>query len=588
MFPFRYVVALSAALLLCGCSARLHNAPPVSGFPSLADLSRVASANSDEFIIRQAGSDFAKDLPSHGCTSNVTVADFAPSWSNNPPKLDNASYCIYRLTYDPINAPIKLTLSWGTPPAANTDCWLAISNWVRGSWSMQVLPVGSELTLDNPADYVDANGHCYVAVILLGDTPCSLSTIGYGDPPAPPTGDGYTLVAPLSDTKTYLIDMDGNVVHDWTANLQAGAEAELMENGHLLRAGNMGNNTFSAGGRGGRLTEFDWDGNVVWHYDLSTSTQCTHHAFRRLPNGNILLIAWNLIADADIIEDGRNPARVKPGQFWADSIIEIEPTQPNGGNIVWQWNVMDHLVQDFDITKLNFADPAQHPELLDLNYPPGEAGDWTHVNCVDYNAALDQIMVTCPTFGEIWVIDHSTTMAEAAGHSGGQQGHGGDILYRWGNPQAYRAGGVADQKLFFCHNGHWLEDGLVGAGDIMVFNNNAGTLTGEDYSSVVQFTPPLNGTGGYDRPGPAFGPDTLMWEYTATPRDSFWSTNMSSAQRLPGGNTLVCTGGTGLLFEVDLAGNTVWSWQNVYPATNSKSVFRVIRYTPDYPGLGYL
>ena len=70
----------------------------------------------------------------------------------------------------------------------------------------------------------------------------------------------------------------------------------------------------------------------------------------------------------------------------------------------------------------------------------------------DQFKAQMQIMLSVFEFSELWVIDHSTKTAEAAIHEGGRSGKGGDLLYRWGNPRAYRAGTVKDQKLFGQHN----------------------------------------------------------------------------------------------------------------------------------------
>ena len=105
----------------------------------------------------------------------------------------------------------------------------------------------------------------------------------------------------------------------------------------------------------------------------------------------------------------------------------------------------------------NYGVVGDHPELADFNYPPSGGGggggpgggsggtDWLHLNSVNYNAELDQIVVSVHNTGEIWVIDHSTSMAEAAGHTGGNSGRGGDILFRWGNPQAYDQGTGSEQ-----------------------------------------------------------------------------------------------------------------------------------------------
>ena len=49
-------------------------------------------------------------------------------------------------------------------------------------------------------------------------------------------------------------------------------------------------------------------------------------------------------------------------------LLEVRPTYPIGGVVVWQWDVWDHLIQDFDPTKHNYGDVAAHSERVDLNY----------------------------------------------------------------------------------------------------------------------------------------------------------------------------------------------------------------------------
>jgi len=164
---------------------------------------------------------------------------------------------------------------------------------------------------------------------------------------------------------------------------------------------------------------------------------------------------------------------------------------------------------------------------------------------------------------EIFVIDHSTTTDEAAGHSGGRSGKGGDILYRWGNPQVYRAGNASDQKLFAQHDATWIEPGLVGAGNIMVFNNGQGRPDGR-YSSVDVIVPPIDESGHYTLiPGSAYGPKEADWIYTDENKPDFFSQNISGAQRLPNGNTLICSGTVGTIFEVSPAKRIVWKY--IYP-----------------------
>jgi hypothetical protein len=232
---------------------------------------------------------------------------------------------------------------------------------------------------------------------------------------------------------------------------------------------------------------------------------------------------------------------------------------------------------------------------MDVNFALDGSADWLHVNGLDYNADLDEILISVHNLSEIWIIDHSTTPSEAAGHTGGLRGRGGDILYRWGNPRAYRAGTTADQQLFQQHNPNWIRDGSPGTGHILIFNNGVGRLGG-NYSSIVEINPPLQPDGTYTlTPGGAYGPAAPAWTYTASPPSSFYAANVSSAQRLPNGNTLIDNGPQGSFFEINTNAQTVWRYVcplvNSTPLTQGQSppaqnqVFRATRYATDYAGL---
>ncbi len=351
----------------------------------------------------------------------------------------------------------------------------------------------------------------------------------HNDPRAFP---GYTLVAPRQSTKTYLIDMQGRVVRTWESRYTAGQVAYLLDNGHLLRAGKLDSEEqlFVGAGAGGRVQEFTWEGDLVWDFKFHDERQLPHHDVARLPNGNVLLIVWEIKTPEEAIAAGRRPEAVD-GPWLADSVIEIQPTGNTTGDVVWEWHAWDHLIQDLNPSLANFGEVAAHPERIDLNFgqdylpaaprpaqwsrkeaqnqrnldalrsigylgSPAANGnkgvipEWTHVNAVAYNAEFDQIMLTVLAYNEFWIIDHSTTSAEAAGHAGGRGGKGGDLLYRWGNPRAYRAGTQADQQLFAQHDAHWIPPGRPGAGHVLVFNNG-GRRPGGDYSSVDEIVLPV-------------------------------------------------------------------------------------------------
>lgn len=216
---------------------------------------------------------------------------------------------------------------------------------------------------------------------------------------------------------------------------------------------------------------------MLWEYSISSATLCQHHDIEPLPNGNILAIAWEAIAAETAAQAGRqNP----PTTLWSEKIIEIAPDLINGGGeIVWEWRLWDHLVQGVHDSLDNFGVVGESPQLVNANFTTNNGRDWIHLNSVDYHPELDQIVLSSFNFGEIWIIDHSTTTEEAAGHSGGQSGKGGDLLYRWGNPQAYDQGNQDDQQLRRQHDAHWIADSLLDGGKLMVFNNQAGNQFSE-------------------------------------------------------------------------------------------------------------
>jgi len=407
--------------------------------------------------------------------------------------------------------------------------------------------------------------------------------------------NGYTLFSPGTSTETYLIDKKGRIVHSWPGTYTPAAATVLLPKGTLFRAANLNNPAFK---NGGRVEEVDWNGNVTWGYTYSDSTHCQHHDAIVLPNGHVVMIAFEKKSKAEAIAAGRDTTKLRQGMLCPEELIEVDPA--NNDNIVWQWHLWDHVIQDNDSTKANYGVVGNHPELVDLNFflmsPVGGNADWVHANALDYNAHFDQIMVSAHNFDEIWIIDHSTTTAQAATHTGGHYGHGGDLLYRWGDPWAYRRGDSTNLQFFSQHNAQWIRDGLRG-----VQGNRPG---GIKYSQVVEFVPPCDSLGNYTAPdsGKPYGPDSAYWVYTANPETSFYARNGSGAQRLPNGNTLICEQRNGRFFEITPDTQIVWTYINPtsdttiynqgdtvpYDATGQdrlNRLFRIAFYTPDYPGL---
>lgn len=369
--------------------------------------------------------------------------------------------------------------------------------------------------------------------------------------PAP----GLRLYGPTNGTTVHLVDSSNTLVHTWATSAQPGLGLRLQSDGVLLRAGRV-NGGPTLGGVGGMVQRIALNGAVQWEFHYHNASHWSHHDVELLPNGNVLMIAWENWTSAQAQAMGRSAALISGTVVRTDSVIEVQPTGPTSGVIVWEWHVKDHLIQDQNAATANYGVVAAHPELIDINFPAiaNQASDINHVNGLFYDAAHDQIILSAHNQNEIWIIDHSTTTVEAAGHSGGARGRGGDLLYRWGNPQAYDAGTAAQQMLYGQHNPRLIPADRPGAGHLTLFNNNY-----PGGSRAWELVLPQDAAGNFPlTPGAAYGPTGPVWSYSAT---GFSSTNISGCERLPNGNTLICSGAQGRLFEVTPAGAVAWNYQ---------------------------
>ncbi len=432
---------------------------------------------------------------------------------------------------------------------------------------------------------------------LLGFLLClSILTIGYSQQTVglfynqSEAFNGYTLFAPSSSRSTYLIDNCGYEIKKWVSAYNPGLSCYLLEDGRLLRTGRV-QGAFNGGGVGGRIEIFSWDGELEWGYNYTSSNYHQHHDVEYLPNGNILVLAWERKTQAEAVEAGRsNPSG---NGLWSEHLVEIKPIGADEAEIVWEWHLWDHLSQDIDSSKSNFMVLADHPERVNINVTSGSSADFVHCNAVDFNPELDQIILSAHNFDEFWIIEHTPTSEDAASHEGGKYGRGGDILYRWGNPENYNRGVAADQQLYGQHDVHWVPAGLPDAGKIMLFNNGS-DRPGGSYSSVEMIDPPIMEDGLYMIGDTnAFGPDAVHWSYSGEPGDRFFSNRISGVQQQPNGNAMICIGNDGELLEVDTAGNKMWRYiipvKNNGPITqgtnpSQNSTFRSYRYAPSFAG----
>lgn len=442
--------------------------------------------------------------------------------------------------------------------------------------------------------------------MLLGFSIFAQNTVGLRQYDPSLAFEGYNLHFPHNQGNVYLLNNCGEIVHVWRDSIfRPGNGVWLRDNGHLYvtKGRNALSNSFIHAGGGGEKVEIrDWDNTLLWSYTINDSTQRMHHDIKVMPNGNILAIVWEYKSDAEAIANGRDPAKLTGSGalgngLWPEKIVELQPNLTNGTTqIVWEWKAWDHMIQDFDSTKANYGIVKDHPELIDINYTLYDStADWHHANAIDYNPVLDQIVISIPTFNEVWMIDHGTTTLEAASHSGGLVGVGGDLIYRFGNPHAY-GDTSRPMMLFYQHDIHWADINLSSThpefGKLVVFNNKIGP----NYSAVHTFSPVFDSyeweytqlsNGGW-------GPSTFDWTYTATPPQSFYSTGLGAVQILPNGNRLINEGRRGRAFEVTQSGQTVWEYVNPmkngtalaqYDTTltpNANLQFRFSRYPSDF------
>jgi hypothetical protein len=376
--------------------------------------------------------------------------------------------------------------------------------------------------------------------------------------------NGYTLYSVQNSSAAALLDTTGAVFHSWTFSTSAktGYSVYLRPGGNIIRTVARTGNSFSGGPICGQVQESDWNGNVTWDFIYSTTQYCTHHDICPMPNGNVLLISYERKTATEATLAGSATAI----EIWPDKIVEVQPTGATTGTVVWEWHAWDHLCQNMDSTKNNYVSViSDHPELLNINYNTQK--DWMHVNGVDYNAALNQIVISSHNLNEIYVIDHSTTTAEAASHTGGNSGMGGDILFRWGNPAAYSTPGT--NVFHTVHDAHWVPQGYPRENYLVGYNNNGISTT---QSCVDLISPPYNGYTYSKTPGTAYQPANYTLRYACNGHNS----NMGNSQQLPNGNLLICIAQLRLIQEVDSNNTLLWSF------TATGNVAKAYRYSPCY------
>ncbi len=376
--------------------------------------------------------------------------------------------------------------------------------------------------------------------------------------------DGHTLFYPNNQSSVYLIDNCGALINEWklSEGSFAGAVAKMDSHANLFVASAnstlVNQSSFGAGGAGGVIEKYDRNNTLIWRHIAADSLQRQHHDFEILPNGNILYIVWQRHFLDEIVSMGFDTVTHPQREIWSDSVLEYDPLLDQ---IVWQWNSWDHIVQDYDENSSNYGDVSQSLGRIDLNYQDYSFGrqDWLHSNGISYLEERDQIVLSVRNFNEIWIIDHSTTIEEAATSEGGVSGKGGELLYRWGDSNTYQEDSFdVQRRSFWQHDPDWVltDNGEQG---ILFFNN----FLDEERSEGQLILPVFDAesqTYQLAQDSTEYLPLHPIETYSHPQQEKTFSTAASSIQKLPNGNILMCAARQGRIFEITMEGNLVWEY----------------------------
>lgn len=370
------------------------------------------------------------------------------------------------------------------------------------------------------------------ALLILG---CGTSVFSW--PTVYPTGvtiydpnkahDGYTLFVPIS-TLGYepirLVDMEGNVVHEWNTFPGHAYLVKPLSNGKI-----MWNLTTEHW-----IIEADWDGNVLWWFENEEYE--LHHDFQRLENGNTLILARKKLWKPQI----------NPLVLTYDFVFEVSPNN----EIVWAWDSSAHFdefgfsseTKDY-IYNYSWEDvPKVHTAYRDLYHTNSIQALPPNPNDADPRFRAGNILMSQRNTNIVFIVDKDS----------------GDIVWQIGPEDSLTIGQ---------HDAQMIPDGLPGAGNILIFDNGSDGgypwKISVNYSRVIEVDPITK---------------QVVWEYNAfnsgNPPWSFFSPRISGAQRLPNGNTFICDGMFGRLFEITADGEIVWEYVPFQP---TKEIYRAYR-----------
>lgn len=376
--------------------------------------------------------------------------------------------------------------------------------------------------------------------------------------------NNLTLIVENGSNESYLINKTGERLFTWDFEDKLGNDFELFPNGKSLGIFKSENSSFGFGGKGGKIKIINPDSSIDWEYEYNTTKNISHHDVEWLPNGNVLFLAWEKID----VTQAQQLGIITTDDIFPEKLVEVNPIT---NEIVWEWNSWDHSVQDTNSNLPNFDSVSLNPQRIDFSYNISESsGDIMHANGIDYDASKDVIYISVNYYNEVWVIDHSTSTAEASSVSGGNYNKGGDLLYRFGNPLTYKNN---EGSILFDRN-HFpnlIEDNVPGTGNMLIYVNGASVQQSTVYELVM---PDM-----FNMIPNTDNEPQINWSYT---HEDLGFDKISGAVRLSNGNTLITEGDYGL-WEITPSKEIAWKYKSL-----EGNIWRAYDYDLDHPALPLL
>jgi Arylsulfotransferase (ASST) len=439
-----------------------------------------------------------------------------------------------------------------------------------------------------------------LAVCLIGAFACS----ALAAPSVYPTGvtqydpqrswNGYTVLTLLREPGLIMIDMNGRVVKQWAGfDNSAGGPARLFPGGRVVAA---------AGNRPGhqeslRLQEQDFAGVEGWRLEGDTSIESTdggtirslrqHHDWQRsdYPAG-YFSPASHPRSDSDartlvLTHVNHTVANVSPLPLEDDRLIEFDAR----GRVTWQWTAADH------VDELGFSPAARAAISAGVGArrgPRGRGNSATASSAGDGSRGFDWLHTNSATYlgpnhwydaGDKRFAPDNVLISSRQGSLLAIVARDGSVVWRIGPDFRESPALAAIGQIIGQHNAHLIPVGLPGAGNLLVFDN--GGQSGYGFDSPIS----RNGYGGLARATSRvleIDPVKLELVWSYAPASGFFATNISSAQRLPNGNTLITEGPDGRLIEVTAEGKIIWEYINPFFVNNTNSVYRAYRVPYDW------